>query len=138
MPIGAFISSSDIMGTLKENPILGHITTFGGHPVCCAAGMAGMLALLDEQMTDGVAEKEQLFLSLLQHPAIKRVRSKGLLMAVQIESAEQVMQVLQRCQGKGLFSDWFLFAPDCVRIAPPLTMTEAEIRHACAVLLECL
>ncbi len=138
MPLGAFISSHRLMQTLTDNPVLGHITTFGGHPVCCAAGMAGMRALLEEHMIDEVAVKEKLLHDLLVHPEIVAVRSKGLLIAVELSSAEKVMSTLQACLGKGLFSDWFLFAPHCIRIAPPLTITEEEIRHACATLLSCL
>jgi acetylornithine/succinyldiaminopimelate/putrescine aminotransferase len=134
MPLGAFIASQSLMGTLTADPVLGHITTFGGHPVCCAAGMAGMQALLDEQMIASVTSKEQLFRDLLAHPAIKAVRSKGLLMAIELESMDHVMQTLQRCLEKGLFSDWFLFAPNCIRIAPPLTITEEEIKKACDIL----
>jgi len=100
--------------------------------------MAGMKALLDERWTEKVAEKEKLFHDLLLHTAIKDVRSKGLLIAVQLANAEHVMSTLQKCLGKGLFSDWFLFAPDCIRIAPPLTITKDEIHHACGVLLSCL
>jgi acetylornithine/N-succinyldiaminopimelate aminotransferase len=138
MPLGAFVASHEMMQQLTGNPVLGHITTFGGHPVCCAAGMAAMHALLDETMIASVAEKEQLFRSLLVHPAINAVRSKGLLMAVELESAEQVIAVLARCIEEGLFSDWFLFAPNCIRIAPPLTITHDEIRQACSILLSLL
>jgi acetylornithine/N-succinyldiaminopimelate aminotransferase len=138
MPLGAFVSSHSLMQQLTNNPVLGHITTFGGHPVCCAAGMAGMQALLDEQMIAPVAAKEELFQSLLQHAEIKAVRSKGLLIAVELSSPEKVMEVLQQCLVNGLFSDWFLFAPNCIRIAPPLTITEDEVREACRLLLSCL
>lgn len=138
MPLGAFIASHHLMQTLTDNPVLGHITTFGGHPVCCAAGMAGMRTLLDEHMIAGVAAKEKQFHDLLVHPEIVAVRSKGLLIAVELSSAEKVMSTLQACLGKGLFSDWFLFAPHCLRIAPPLTITEEEISHACATLVSCL
>ena len=138
MPLGAFISSHDLMQILTNNPVLGHITTFGGHPVCCAAGMAGMKALLDECIIENVCAKEMLFLSLLKHPAIKAIRSKGLLIAVELETPDHVAQTLQRCLDKGVFSDWFLFAPDCIRIAPPLTITDEEIRYACETLLSCL
>jgi acetylornithine/N-succinyldiaminopimelate aminotransferase len=138
MPLGAFVSSHTNMAALTNNPVLGHITTFGGHPVCCAAGMAAMNALLDEELVNGVAEKEQLFHSLLTHPAIKAVRSKGLLMAIELASPEHVSETLQRCLQNGLFSDWFLFAPQCIRIAPPLTITHDEIRTACAILQDCL
>lgn len=138
MPMGAFISSHQNMQALTNNPVLGHITTFGGHPVCCAAGMAAFKVLLEEKITEHVSAKEQLFLSLLKHPAIKAVRSKGLLMAIELESAEHVMQTLKRCLNRGLFSDWFLFAPNCIRIAPPLTITEEEIKKGCTIILESL
>ena len=138
MPLGAFISSNKIMSTLGFDPVLGHISTFGGHPVCCAAGMAAMQALEREDIVTDVPRKEQLFLSLLQHPAIKAVRSAGLLMAVELDNMEQVQLTLQRCLANGLFSDWFLFAPSCIRIAPPLTITEEEIKKACTILLSCL
>jgi len=138
MPLGAFISSHERMQSLTSNPVLGHITTFGGHPVSCAAGLAAFNLLLEEQVIAKVAQKEELFLSLLKHPAIKDVRSKGLLIAVQLDSAETVQTVLNRCLAEGVFSDWFLFAPDCIRIAPPLTITEAEIRQACSILLSSL
>ncbi len=138
MPLGAFISSHANMVALTNNPVLGHITTFGGHPVCCAAGLAAMQTLLNERLIAGVAEKEQLFISLLKHPAIKAVRSKGLLIAIQLHSPDHVMATLQQCLQKGIFSDWFLFAPDCIRIAPPLTITHDEIRTACEILLSSL
>jgi acetylornithine/N-succinyldiaminopimelate aminotransferase len=138
MPLGAFISSRANMQALTDNPVLGHITTFGGHPVCCAAGLAGMKALLDENLVNGVAEKEQQFLSLLKHESIKQVRSKGLLIAVQLDTAQHVIDTINRCLEKGIFSDWFLFAPDCIRIAPPLTITAEEIEHAAKTLLSCL
>ena len=138
MPMGAFIASNKLMQELTHNPVLGHITTFGGHPLCCAAGMAAMKVLLEEGLINGVAEKEELFLSLLHHPSIYAVRSKGLLIAIQLASAARVTEVMHSVLKKGLFTDWFLFAPDCIRIAPPLTITQVEIKHACTVLLSCL
>jgi len=138
MPLGAFVSSYEYMQQLTSNPVLGHITTFGGHPVCCAAGMAAFQVLLDEKLIDSVQNKEQLFRQHLKHPVIKAVRSKGLLIAIELESNEMVLEVLRRCLGKGLFSDWFLFAPQCIRIAPPLTITDEEIRTACSIICECL
>jgi len=138
MPMGAFVASHALMQSLTHSPVLGHITTFGGHPVCCAAGMAGMQVLLQEQLSEQVAAKEQLFQRLLVHPCIKAVRSMGLLIAVELESSEKVISVLQQCLYSGLFSDWFLFAPHCIRIAPPLTITEEEIMLACSTLLSCL
>lgn len=138
MPLGAFIASKEMMQTFTENPVLGHITTFGGHPVCCAAGKAAFDILLNEKIVAAVSEKELLFLSLLHHPKIIAVRSKGLLMAVELSNADEVMKVLQSCLQKGLFSDWFLFAPNCIRIAPPLTISKQEIETACSILLACL
>ncbi len=138
MPLGAFISSHANMQLLTANPVLGHITTFGGHPVCCAAGLAGMQALIDERLIDSVQWKAQLFHELLVHDAVMAVRSFGLLIAIELESPEKVVITLQDCLSKGLFSDWFLFAPHCIRIAPPLTITEDEIRQACNVLLSSL
>jgi acetylornithine/N-succinyldiaminopimelate aminotransferase len=138
MPLGAFITSHATMQVFTENPVLGHITTFGGHPVCCAAGMAAFKVLLENNIVEEVAAKEQLFLSLLKHPSIKAVRSKGLLMAVVLEDAAHVQATLGRCLENGLFSDWFLFEPKCIRIAPPLTITEAQVRDACQILLNSL
>jgi acetylornithine/succinyldiaminopimelate/putrescine aminotransferase len=138
MPLGAFISSFEHMQLLTHNPILGHITTFGGHPVSCAAGMAAMQALLEEEMTAYVAGKEALFRKLLIHPSIRSVRSKGLLIAVELESAAAVMAALAKATKSGVFSDWFLFAPQCIRIAPPLTISDDEIEMACRILLSCL
>ena len=135
MPLGAFISSKEKMHTLTNEPVLGHITTFGGHPVCCAAGMAAMEVLVRENLIEEVIEKEKLFHSLLIHPSIKEVRTKGLLIAVVLEIPEQVLECLQKCLAKGLFSDWFLFAPNCIRIAPPLTISNEEIREACDIIL---
>jgi acetylornithine/succinyldiaminopimelate/putrescine aminotransferase len=138
MPLGAFISSHENMQSLTEHPVLGHITTFGGHPVCCAAGKACMNVLLQENIIETVTSKENLFLELLRHPSIRAVRSKGLLMAVEMESDKTVMNVLSRGLEKGLFSDWFLFAPQCIRLAPPLTISDEDIRRACSILLECM
>lgn len=138
MPLGAFVSSFDNMQSFTDNPVLGHITTFGGHPVCCAAGKVGLELLLHENIIDSVQQKEKLFHELLVNPKIKAIRSKGLLIAVELESNEMVLKTLQLCLEKGLFSDWFLFASNCVRIAPPLTISEKEIRKACDLLLSCL
>jgi acetylornithine/N-succinyldiaminopimelate aminotransferase len=138
MPLGAFVASRHVMASLSDNPVLGHITTFGGHPVCCAAGMAGMNALLSEQLIESVNKKGNLFCSLLIHEEIKAVRSIGLLIAIELENSEKVIAVLQRCLSKGIFSDWFLFAANCIRIAPPLTITEDEISDACGIMLSCI
>jgi len=138
MPLGAFISDRRFMHQLASAPVLGHITTFGGHPVCCAAGMAAFQALLDEKMIDTVSEKEQLFLKELNHPAIREVRSRGLMIAVEFESFEMNKRVIDRAIEKGVFTDWFLFNAQSMRIAPPLNIHEECIRKACGIILECI
>lgn len=138
MPLGAFISSTELMAAFTDNPVLGHITTFGGHPVSCAAGMAAMKALLKEGMIDAVEEKQALFLENLSHPEIKSVSSKGLLIAVELESFEKVLDTVSKCIANGLFTDWFLFAQNCLRIAPPLTITNEEVIEACNIIKKSL
>ncbi len=135
MPLGAFIADHKIMNMLTDNPVLGHITTFGGHPVCCAAGMAAMKALLEEDMMAEVKKKETLFCSLLLHEKIKTVRSFGLWMAVEFDSFETTKKIIDTCIEKGVLTDWFLFASNCLRISPPLIISEDEIRKACEVIL---
>lgn len=136
MPLGAFIASRDIMWTLTNNPVLGHITTFGGHPVNCAAGRAGFQALLDQHLLPEVNAKGQLFLDHLKHPAIKSVRSLGLMMAVEFESFSVNKKVIDYCINKGVLTDWFLFAAECMRIVPPLIITPEEIKWACSIICE--
>ncbi len=138
MPLGAFIASHKLMNTLTHDPVLGHITTFGGHPVCCAAGLAGMQALLEEKRIDEVAAKAQLFRGLLKNRLIKDVRTAGLLIAVEFESFEINKRIIDRCIENGLITDWFLFAPECMRIAPPLVITEDEIRQCLLPLFSAL
>jgi acetylornithine/succinyldiaminopimelate/putrescine aminotransferase len=144
MPIGAFIADKKLMDCLTNNPVLGHINTFGGHPVCCAAGLAAMNVLLDEKLIDSVKEKEQLFISLLSHPKIKKVRSSGLMIAVEFESAEvnkKVIDALLQVSdtiSPAIFTDWFLFAPQCLRIVPPLIISIEEIKMACNIIVTCL
>ena len=136
MPIGAFISSKEIMAVFTEQPILGHITTFGGHPVSCAAGMATLNAILQEDLVADVQKKGELFKSLLQHPAIKEVRGKGLMLAVEFDSYETNKRIIDSCIADGLITDWFLHCSNSMRIAPPLIITEAEIREACEIILK--
>nr|WP_199157507.1 aspartate aminotransferase family protein [Pedobacter sp. ASV2] len=136
MPIGAFISSSEIMSVLSNNPILGHMTTFGGHPVCCAAGLATLNVLIDEQIVTGVEAKGQLFKSLLKHSAIKEIRGKGLMLAVEFESFEINKKIIDACIADGIISDWFLHCSNSMRIAPPLIITKEEIEEACAIILK--
>jgi acetylornithine/N-succinyldiaminopimelate aminotransferase len=136
MPLGAFIASRELMCTLTDNPVLGHITTFGGHPVSCAAGLAGLKALIAEGYINDVKKKEALFTSLLVHPAIKAVHSAGLWMAVELDSFEANKKVIDYCLANGLLTDWFLFAPQCLRIAPPLTISNDQIKKACSIILQ--
>ena len=138
MPVGAFIASNQIMSALKENPILGHITTFGGHPVCCAAGLAALDVLLDEKLHEQVAEKEALIRQLLVHPSIKEIRGKGLMLAVELESFELNKNIIDRCIANGVIVDWFLHCSNSMRIAPPLIITNDELKKACEVILEAM
>ncbi len=131
MPLGAFISDKKIMDSFTNNPVLGHINTFGGHPVCCAAGNAAMQVLLEERIVDNVFEKEKLFLNNLQHQKIKSIRSRGLMLALEFENFDQNKKVIDLLLEEGVFSDWFLFAPECLRIVPPLIISENEIVKAC-------
>jgi len=136
MPLGAFIASHQVMDALKENPILGHITTFGGHPVCCAAGLAALEALLIENLLAKVDEKEKLFRKLLVHPSIRQIRGKGLMLAIEFDSFELNKKIIDRCIGNGVIVDWFLHCSNSMRIAPPLIITAQEIESACGVILE--
>jgi len=136
MPIGAFISSLEIMSVLSHTPILGHMTTFGGHPVCCAAGLATLRTLVDDHIVDEVEEKGQLFKQLLQHPAIKAIRGKGLMLAVEFENFEINKKIIDACILDGVLSDWFLHCSNSMRIAPPLIITKEEIEEACAIILK--
>lgn len=136
MPIGAFISSLEIMSVLSHSPILGHMTTFGGHPVCCAAGLATLGILVDNNMVNEVEEKGQLFKQLLNHPAIKEIRGKGLMLAIEFESFEINKKIIDACILDGILSDWFLHCSNSMRIAPPLIITKEEIEEACHIILK--
>ncbi len=136
LPLGAFISSHEIMGSLTHEPVLGHLTTFGGNPLSCAAGLAALQTLLEEGWMKQVTEKEKLFHKLLQHPRVKMMRSCGLLMAIEFESEAFNKRVIDECWKNELITDWFLFAPNCLRIAPPLIITEEEIEVACRIILQ--
>ncbi|MBK9014177.1 MAG: aspartate aminotransferase family protein [Saprospiraceae bacterium] len=135
MPIGAFIASKEVMQVLGHEPPLGHITTFCGHPVCCAAALATLRFLTKHKLWEGVKEKEALFHQLLVHPAIREVRSAGLLMAVEVGEFELLRKIILECVANGVITDWFLFNDQSLRIAPPLTISEGEIRTACAVVV---
>ncbi len=138
MPLGAMISSTKNMDAFTHHPVLGHITTFGGHPVCCAAGLAAFEYLNQHQLFDTVAKKEKLFLSRLQHPGIHKISSCGLLMALHFDSFDINKKIIDTCIEKGVFTDWFLFASHALRIAPPLIISEAEIAEACTIIHEAI
>jgi acetylornithine/succinyldiaminopimelate/putrescine aminotransferase len=135
MPMGAFVSSKMYMDAFTINPVLGHITTFGGHPVCCAAGKAGLDFLIENNLHQSVSKKEALFHSLLIHTAIKKISSCGLLMAIEFENYEINKKIIDQCILNGVFTDWFLFASNCLRIAPPLIISEEEIKESCKIIL---
>ena len=135
MPLGAFVSSKEKMDAFTNNPILGHITTFGGHPVCCAAGEAALDVLLKENLINDVDWKASFFQKALVHPLINSFRSAGLLMAIEFASWEINKAVIDECIRRGVFTDWFLFASNCMRLAPPLTIAEQEIEKAVGIIL---
>lgn len=139
MPLGAFIANKKVMDLFTENPVLGHITTFGGHPVSCAAGLATLKTLLSEtELISSVRAKEALFHELLVHPKIRHVRSAGLWFAVELLDFDEVRATIASCLERGLITDWFLWNERSLRIAPPLIITEDEIREACAIVLAAL
>lgn len=130
LPLGAFVSSTEIMRTLSHNPVLGHITTYGGNALCCAAGLAVTELIEREKLAESSLRKEQIIRDRLRHPAIQEIRGRGLLLAAVFKDAETAMLVMKACIDKGLITDWFLFAPNCLRIAPPLTISERELNAA--------
>ena len=136
MPIGAFVAPQNLMGHLKENPILGHITTFGGHPVSCAASLASLEIILDEKLAENVEHKSDLFRELLVHENIFEVRGQGLMLAVQLDTFENVQKVIDHCLEQGVVTDWFLFCDNALRLSPPINIAEEDIRFACQVILE--
>lgn len=136
MPLGAFIADKKLMDCFTNNPVLGHLTTFGGHPVCCAAGMAAFRVLLEGEYIKEIPAKAELFRTLLVHPLITGIHSFGLWLAVAFSSAEKCKAVVDECIAQGVLTDWFLFAPDCLRISPPLTITNLEIKRASEIILQ--
>ncbi len=139
MPLGAFVSSHEIMDTLQTRPVLGHITTFGGHPVCCAAGLAALDYLIDHKVVEEVEAKGALYERLMAaHPLVKEVRRSGLLLAVELGDAELMYRMMELFKEAGIMSDWFLFCDTAFRISPPLTISEEEVRESSALILSCL
>ncbi|MCH7408464.1 aspartate aminotransferase family protein [Belliella sp. DSM 111904] len=138
MPIGAFISNQAVMAVFKNNPLLGHITTFGGHPVSAAASLATIKVILEERLIEGVDKKAELFKSLLIHPRIKGIRNKGLMMAVEFDSFDALKPIIDHAIANGVITDWFLFCDDAMRIAPPLTISNDQIKEACDIILHAI
>jgi acetylornithine/succinyldiaminopimelate/putrescine aminotransferase len=138
MPLGAFISSREIMSALVTNPTLGHITTFGGHPVCCAAGLASLNVIIDEKLAESCNSKSDLFKKELSHPLISEIRGDGLLMAVQLADPSYIQYVIAKAPDYGLVLDYFLFCDNAFRIAPPLIINEEEICLAAGKLKQLL
>lgn len=138
LPLGAFISSKEIMQTLTHQPMLGHITTFGGNPVSCAAALATMEVIENEKLLNSVENKGILIEQLISHPKIKEVRRKGLMFAFEFEDEKQVAQIVNYCLEKGVICFWFLSCPNSFRIAPPLTISEREIHECCSIILEAI
>ncbi len=138
MPIGAFISSQDIMSVLQKDPVLGHITTFGGHPVSCAASLALLEELQSTRLYEEADKKALIFKKHLVHPKIKNIRHLGLMMAIEFDSFDQVSKIIHKSMELGLITDWFLFCDNAIRIAPPLVITEEQIKDACSILLQAI
>ena len=136
MPLGAFVARKEIMDVIKDNPMLGHITTFGGHPVSCAAALASLRVIQSEKLLETVDAKAALFRKELDHPKIKEIRGKGLMMCLQLETFDQVYQVSTFCAEKGVMIDWYLHCETALRVAPPLTISDDEIKHACRIIRE--
>lgn len=139
MPLGAFVSSREIMQSLTHNPVLGHITTFGGHPVCCAAGLAAMKFLQENRVVEDVERKGALYEQLLaDHPAVKEIRRSGLLLAVELGSSERMFRMMEMFAEEGIMSDWFLYCDTAFRISPPLVISDDEIRDSVRIIRDCL
>ncbi len=139
MPLGAFIARHEIMDTLQTNPTLGHITTFGGHPVCCAAGLAALNYLLEHRVVEQVERKGALYEELLRdHPAVRESRRSGLLLAVELGESDKLYRIMELFKEAGILSDWFLYCDTAFRISPPLTITDDEVRDSARLIRTCL
>ena len=139
MPLGAFVASQEIMSSLMSDPVLGHITTFGGHPVCCAAGLAAMKFLQENKVVEDVERKGALYEELLKdHPAIKEIRRSGLLLAVELGDSAKLYRLMDLFIEEGILSDWFLYCDTAFRISPPLIITDDQIHDCVALIRKCL
>lgn len=134
MPLGAFVAAKEIMDVIKDNPMLGHITTFGGHPVSCAAALASLGVIVGENLLAEVPRKADLFRQELNHPKIKEIRGLGLMMCLQLENFDQVYNVSKYCAENGVMIDWYLHCETALRVAPPLTIRAEEVSEACAII----
>ena len=138
MAMGAFVSRKEVMATLSSNPILGHITTFGGHPVCCAAALGNIAAIQNENLVETCEEKGLLLEQLIRHPSIVELRRIGMMFALEFPDRETSFKIVDRCLHKGLIAFYFLSCPESFRLAPPLTITEREIRTGAAIIREAI
>jgi acetylornithine/succinyldiaminopimelate/putrescine aminotransferase len=138
LPLAAFVADVAIMQVLQHNPVLGHITTFGGNAVCCAAGLASLQIISEQKLYEQAEQKAQLFIQMLNHPAIQKIHHCGLMMAVYLDNFDHLRKVISECMENGLITDWFLFANNCMRIAPPLIITEEEIKVSCSIINKAL
>ncbi|MEC3878659.1 aspartate aminotransferase family protein [Parapedobacter sp. 10938] len=138
MPIGAFVANKTVMDVIKDNPMLGHITTFGGHPVSCAAALASLNVILNEHLIDDIERKAQLFRQHLQHPSIREIRGIGFMLCIQLDTFEQVASVSKYCADNGVIIDWFLHCATALRISPPLVISDDDIAKACQIILNAL
>ena len=135
LPIGCFISSQKLLNEFTHNPVLGNINTFGGNAVCCAASLACLETIKTEKLMDSIEVKSNLIRSLLIHPAIKKIKGKGLMLSLDFGDTDLNFKIIETCVKNGLIVDWFLFNTHSMRIAPPLIITEAEIKFACKIIL---
>ena len=139
MPLGAFVAAKQVMDSLQRNPVLGHITTFGGHPVCCAAGLAALDYILDNRLVDQVERKGLRYENALKDaPNVLEIRRSGLLMAVELGTSDKLFKMMSLFKEHGIMSDWFLFCDTAFRISPPLIITDEEIDDSCRIILQCL
>lgn len=138
LPLGAFLASKELMQLFTHQPVLGHITTFGGHPLSCAASLASLNLIHEEDLANKALNKGALFKQYLVHPLIKDVRGQGLMMAMELADFPQIQSVIRRCLDLGMITDWFLFCDHSLRIAPPLVIEEEEIKKACNIMLQAL
>ena len=138
MPIGAFISSRENMEMLTNNPVLGHLTTFGGNAVCCAAAFATIETVENEKLLRGIKKREKIIRRYFRHPAIKKLRGRGLLYAVVLDNEKAVQKVIRKCLAAGVITDWFLFCPEALRIAPPLNIPEKVLEESCKIIVKAI